>query len=69
MKVGESRAIVILTKFDDEKGTSGLQRVEEVAKDLQLHDPVVISARTGYGIRRLKNTIRARLDSKAKPVE
>ena len=56
LRVDESKVIVILTKFDDNLGQ---QSVELVAKDLELDDPIVISSRTGYGIRRLKNTVRS----------
>lgn len=58
LRVDESKVIVILTKYDD---NSGQQSVESIAKDLELDDPIVISSRTGYGIRRLKNTIRSSL--------
>jgi predicted GTPase len=57
-----------LTKYDDSGPiNSGTQKIEAVAKDLGLNDPVVISSKTGYGIRRLKNTIRAVLKKPLSP--
>lgn len=66
LKVDESKVIVILTKYDDnDRGNSGQQMVEAIAKDLELNDPIVISSKTGYGIRRLKNTVKALLKKPA----
>ena len=68
LRVDESKVIVILTKYDDSGPiNSGTQKIEAVAKDLGLNDPVVISSKTGYGIRRLKNTIRAVLKKPLSP--
>ncbi len=68
LRVDESKIIVILTKYDDSGSVnSGAQKIEAVAKDLGLNDPVVISSKTGYGIRRLKNTIRAVLKKPIPP--
>ncbi len=68
LRVDESKVIVILTKYDDSGPiNSGTQKIEAVAKDLGLNDPVVISSKTGYGIRRLKNTIRAVLKKPLPP--
>jgi GTP-binding protein HflX len=54
LKVDESKVIIILTKYDDSQGH---HLTESIAKDLGLDDPIVISSKTGYGIRRLKNTV------------
>jgi GTP-binding protein HflX len=66
LKVDESKVIVILTKYDENSHHNlGLQGVEEIAKKLELKDPITISSRSGYGIRRLKNTIKAVLKIKS----
>jgi GTP-binding protein HflX len=66
LKVDESKVIVILTKYDDNSHRNlGLQGVEEISKELELKDPIIISSRSGYGIRRLKNTITAVLKIKS----
>jgi GTP-binding protein HflX len=72
LKVDESKVSVILTKYDYDNdngnnknnvadGIGGMQKIDVIAKDLQLKDPLVISSKTGYGIHRLKNTIMALL--------
>ena len=70
LKVDESKVSVILTKYDYDNGNSknnvtdgigGMQKIDVIAKDLQLKDPLLISSKTGYGIHRLKNTIMALL--------
>jgi GTP-binding protein HflX len=62
LNVDESKVVVILTKYDDNDHRGArAQGIDEIAKELQLADPVVISSRTGYGIRRLKNTVRTLL--------
>jgi GTP-binding protein HflX len=63
LKVDESKVVVILTKYDNRDDT-GMQRVEEISRELQLKDPIVISSKTGYGIRKLKNTVRSLLKIK-----
>jgi GTP-binding protein HflX len=72
LKVDESKVSVILTKYDYDNdngnninnvadGIGGMQKIDVIAKDLQLKDPLLISSKTGYGIHRLKNTIMALL--------
>ncbi len=72
LKVDESKVSVILTKYDYDNGNGnnknnvadgigGMQKIDAIAKDLQLKDPLLISSKTGYGIHRLKNTIMALL--------
>lgn len=72
LKVDESKVSVILTKYDYDNdngnninnvadGIDGMQKIDVIAKDLQLKDPLLISSKTGYGIHRLKNTIMALL--------
>jgi GTP-binding protein HflX len=57
LKVNELKVIIVLTKSDD-TGVPSTQRVEDITRELQLNNPIVTSSRTGYGIRKLKNTIR-----------
>jgi GTPase len=53
LKVDTSKVLIVLTKHDaiDE------QKMDEVVKRLELKDPVMISATTGYGIRKLRTII------------
>jgi GTP-binding protein HflX len=55
LKVDKSRVLVILTKYDDENMHS--EKIREIAKDLELSDPMVISSKGGYGIHKLKTMI------------
>ena len=55
LKVDKSRVLVILTKYDDENMHS--EKIRELAKDLELSDPMVISSKGGYGIHKLKTMI------------
>ena len=67
LKVDESRVIVVLTKFDDSGPVdSGTERLEAISKDLGLIDPVVISSKTGYGMRKLKSIIKTFLNDSQK---
>jgi GTP-binding protein HflX len=72
LKVDESKVSVILTKYDYDNcngnnknnvadDIGGMQKIDAIAKDLQLKDPLLISSKTGYGIHKLKNTIMALL--------
>jgi GTP-binding protein HflX len=55
LDVNKSKVLVILTKYDDDNMHS--EKIEEIAKDLGLYNPVVISAKGGYGIHKLKTMI------------
>jgi GTP-binding protein HflX len=55
LKVDKSRVLVILTKYDDENMHS--EKIREIAKDLELPNPMVISSKGGYGIHKLKTMI------------
>jgi GTPase len=46
---------VILTKYDDKNMHS--ERIKEIANGLELSNPMVISSKYGYGIRKLKTMI------------
>ena len=53
--VDKSKVCVILTKYDDDNMHS--EKIREIAKDLELSDPMVISSKGGYGIHKLKTMI------------
>jgi GTPase len=55
LDVNKSKVLVILTKYDDDNMHS--EKIEEIAKDLELYNPIVISSKGGYGIRKLKTMI------------
>ena len=53
--VDKSRVLVVLTKYDDDNMHS--EKIREIARDLKLSDPMVISSKGGYGIHKLKTMI------------
>jgi GTPase len=53
--VDRSRVCVILTKYDDKNTHS--EKMKEIANTLELSNPMVISSKGGYGIRKLKTMI------------
>lgn len=53
LQVDSAKVLVVLTKQDAANG----QKIDEIVKQLQLKVPLVISARTGYGIHKLRNLI------------
>ena len=53
--VDKSKVCVILTKYDDDNMHS--EKIREIARDLKLSDPMVISSKGGYGIHKLKTMI------------
>jgi GTPase len=55
LEVDRSRVLVILTKYDDDNMHS--EKIREIAKDLKLSDPMVVSSKGGYGIHKLKTMI------------
>lgn len=55
LNVNKSKVLVILTKYDDDNMRS--KKIEEIAKDLELYNPIVVSSKGGYGIRKLKTII------------
>jgi GTP-binding protein HflX len=50
--VDKSKVCVILTKYDDKNMHS--EKIKEIANNLGLSNPMVISSKGGYGIRKLK---------------
>jgi len=62
LKVDKSRVFTILTKCDD--GVIGLSDlIENIGNDLDLFNPIALSAKTGYGIYTLKTMIGRKLYS------
>lgn len=57
LKVDKSKVFVVLTKFDG--AISSIELVKNIAKDLMISHPIVISSKTGYGIHKLKTMISA----------
>jgi GTPase len=55
LKVDKSKVFVILTKFDSVADPE--QTKSDVADDLQISNPIAISSKAGYGIRKLKAMI------------
>ena len=55
LSVDKSKVCVVLTKFDDKNMHS--EKIKEIANNLELSDPMVISSKGGYGIRKLKTMI------------
>ncbi len=53
LKVDDKKVLIVLTKYD----RADAEKVEEIAKDLQLEDYLAVSSKTGYGIHKLKNVI------------
>ena len=52
--VDKSKVLVVLTKYDNNIHP---EKIKDIEKDLELFDPMVISSKGGYGIRKLKITI------------
>ena len=63
LKVDRSKVFVILTKCDDIIDSS--ERIDSIANDLIIHNPIAISSKTGYGMHKLKTMIRNNLDSQS----
>ncbi|HEY7570299.1 MAG TPA: hypothetical protein VH796_02920, partial [Nitrososphaeraceae archaeon] len=51
----------VLTKFDG--AIDSIELVKNIAKDLTISNPIVISSKTGYGIHKLKTMINAHVSS------
>ena len=63
LKVDKSKVFVILTKCDGIINSS--ERIDSIANDLIIHNPIAISSKTGYGIHKLKTMIRSNLYSQS----
>ena len=55
LEVNRSKVLVVLTKYDN--GNISPEKIEEISKNLDLSNPIVISAKVGYGIRELEMMI------------
>ena len=53
LKVDRSKVFIIFSKSD----SVPLERIDQIASDLRIADPIVISSKTGYGIRKLKRVM------------
>jgi GTP-binding protein HflX len=63
LKVDKSKVFVILTKCDGIINSS--ERIDSIANDLIIHNPIAISSKTGYGLHKLKTMIRSNLYSQS----
>jgi GTPase len=63
LKVDKSKVFVILTKCDGIINSS--ERIDSIANDLIISNPISISSKTGYGIHKLKTMIRSNLYSQS----
>jgi GTPase len=55
LEVNRSKVLVVLTKYDDDNIHS--EKIDEIAKNLELFNPIVISSKAGYGITELETMI------------
>jgi GTPase len=60
LKVDKSKVFVILTKFDSVIDSE--QMKNDIANNLKISNPIVISSKTGYGIHKLKTVMGSRID-------
>lgn len=65
LKVDPAKVLVVLSKYDGAND----KKISEIAEGLQLQDPIVVSSKTGYGIHKLKNTIKQYLRESKKDGE
>jgi GTPase len=55
LKVDRAKVFVVLTKYDY---SIDAQKIDEIAKDLHLENPLTVSSKTGYGVHKLKTIIK-----------
>ena len=60
LKVDRSKVFVILSKSD----CTQPERIDEITDALGISNPIVISSRTGYGIRKLKTMIGSQISNR-----
>ena len=63
LKVDKSKVVVILSKSDNNVQQT---KIDQIAADLQLLNPIVISSKTGHGIHKLKKMISSLLQGLTK---
>jgi GTP-binding protein HflX len=61
LKVERDKVVVIFTKND----STELRRIQEIATDLAIHTPTIVSAKTGYGIHKLKTLVAQQITLKS----
>jgi GTP-binding protein HflX len=54
LNVDRAKVRVVLSKYDGAND----HKISEITKCLKLQDPIVVSSKTGYGMHKLKNTIK-----------
>jgi GTP-binding protein HflX len=64
LKVDAAKVLVLLTKDDG----ADAQKIDTIAGELQIPNPLVISSKSGYGISRLKQTIGQRIRTGARAI-
>ncbi|HEU0144059.1 MAG TPA: GTPase HflX [Nitrososphaera sp.] len=57
LKVDRAKVLAVLTKYDN---STDAQKIDEIIKELQLENPLVVSSNTGYGVHKLKTIIKQR---------
>jgi GTPase len=65
LKVSSSKILVVFTKYDK---VGSEEAISKIAQDLGVQDAVAISAKTGYGIHRLKTIIVGRYPNRKRVV-
>lgn len=53
LKVDRDKVLVLLTKYDE----ADSQKIERITAEMELKNPTVVSAKTGYGIHKLRSVI------------
>ncbi len=64
LKVDAAKVLVLLTKHDG----ADAQKIDTIAAELQIANPLAISSKSGYGISRLKQTIAQRIKTGARAI-
>jgi GTP-binding protein HflX len=54
LNVDSAKVLVVLTKYD----SATAQKIDEISKDLQLENYMVVSSKTGHGIHKLTNMMK-----------
>src|SRR5215218_2099019 len=58
LKVDDAKVFVILTKYDNNNNNNNnntdAQKIDEITKELQLENLLVMSSKIGYGVHKLK---------------
>ena len=57
LEVDKSKVFVVLSKCDNNNIYQSEAKIQDIANDLKISNPIVISSKTGYGIHKLKTMI------------